>query len=179
MTEDAAAVVAFWSEAGYERWFRRDDAFDAAFRERFLEAHERAAAGKLTDWEEGAEGALALLILLDQFPRNCFRDTPRAFASDGQALSVADRALERGHDRAVEAALRTFFYLPYEHSERFADQERALALFRPLGGEVLKFAGLHHEIIRRFHRFPHRNAVLGRVSTPEEEAYLADGGFSG
>lgn len=172
-------VVRFWEEAGEALWFARDDGFDDRFRSQFQDAHEAAAAGGLHDWEETAEGALALLILLDQFPRNCFRDQPRAFATDAQAISVADRALARGFDREVREALRVFFYLPYGHSERLADQERALELCWALGGETYKYAELHHEIIVRFGRFPHRNAVLGRTTTLAEQAYLDGGGFKG
>ena len=172
-------VVRFWTEAGEALWFARDDGFDDRFRTQFLAAHELAAAGLLGAWEETAQGALALLILLDQFPRNCFRGEARAFASDAQALSVADRALARGFDCEVEERLRTFFYLPYEHSERLADQERALDLFRPMGGEVWEYARLHHDVIIRFGRFPHRNSVLGRRMTEAEQAYLDGGGFQG
>jgi len=182
MTDDvtAADVVAFWREAGPERWFNKDAAFDAEIRRRFLATYEVAAAGQLTAWEATAEGALALLILLDQFPRNMFRGSARAFAADPLARAIAAGALIRGFDAQVPANMRTFFYLPFEHSEDMADQERCIALYKAAGdAENLKWAELHADIIRRFGRFPHRNEVLGRASTPEEQAFLASGGFAG
>jgi uncharacterized protein (DUF924 family) len=182
MTEALASakdVVTFWREAGPERWFKKDEAFDTEIKRRFLATHEAAAAGKLRDWENNAEGALALLILLDQFPRNMFRNDKRAFATDPLARAVAAGALIKGFD-AQAGDMRTFFYLPFEHSEDMADQERCVALYKAAGDEDnLKWAKLHADIIRRFGRFPHRNAVLGRVTTPEEQKFLDDGGFSG
>ena len=176
----AANVVKFWAEAGPDRWFTKDDAFDAEIRRRFLPTHEAAAAGKLAAWEATPEGTLALLILLDQIPRNVFRGSAHAYASDGLAREYAQRALEMGHDTQVEAALRPFFYLPFEHSENLADQERSLFLHRALPGENADhWARLHHDVIRRFGRFPHRNAALGRTTTPEEQAFLDSGGFKG
>jgi uncharacterized protein (DUF924 family) len=143
-------------------------------------AHEAAAAGRLSAWESTAEGTLALLILLDQFPRNMFRDSARAFATGPLARSIAAGALVRGFDAQVPADMRSFFYLPFEHSEDMADQERALALYKAAGNaDNLKWAELHADIIRRFGRFPHRNAVLGRVTTAEEQAFLDGGGFAG
>ena len=142
--------------------------------------HEAAAAGKLTDWEASAEGALALLILLDQFPRNMFRGDPRAFSSDAQALEVAHRALARGADKRIEAPLLQFLYLPFMHSEDLADQLRCVELFRTTADtENLRYAKEHADIIRRFGRFPHRNRVLGRTTTPAEQVFLDGGGFSG
>ena len=180
MTADLAeAVVTYWRQAGPARWFAKDDAFDADFRARFLALYEQAAQGRLDGWAATPKGALALLILLDQFPRNAFRDTPRMFATDGLALARAEQAIAAGHDRATDAGLRAFFYLPFEHSERLDDQRRAVELTRPLGGETLRYAEIHHDIIARFGRFPHRNAILGRVSSPEEEAFLQSGGFAG
>jgi uncharacterized protein (DUF924 family) len=177
--EAPAAIVAFWREAGPDRWFKKDAAFDDEIKRRFLATHEAAAAGRLTDWEQSAEGALALLILLDQFPRNMFRSEARAFATDPLARAVTSRAILNGFDGAFPN-LRGFFYLPFEHSENLADQERGLALYKAVGDEDgLKWAVLHADIIRRFGRFPHRNAVLGRVTTPEEQAFLDGGGFGG
>jgi uncharacterized protein (DUF924 family) len=174
-----ADVVAFWRAAGPERWFEKDAAFDDDIRRRFLKVHEAAAAGRLTDWEISAEGALALLILLDQFPRNMFRGQPRMFASDPLALAIASRAILNGFDGAFPD-LCGFFYLPFMHSEELADQERSIAFYRARNdADGLKWAELHADIIRRFSRFPHRNAVLGRVSTPEEQKFLDDGGFAG
>lgn len=172
-------VLAFWKEAGPERWFKKDAAFDDRFRERFLDLHEAAARGDLRSWTATADGSLALLILLDQFPRNCFRGSPRAFWTDPLARSIASTAIARGHDRQVEPALRNFFYLPFEHSEWLPDQERCVELAGAIGGETERYARMHHDIIRRFGRFPHRNPVVGRHSTPEEQAYLDSGGFAG
>ena len=172
-------VIAFWRDAGPERWFRKDASFDAQFRQRFLAAHEAAAAVRLPDWEGTADGALALLLLLDQFPRNAFRDTPRVYATDAQARDVARRAVERGFDRTTEPPLRNFFYLPFMHSEQLADQERCAELTADAGDETRRYALHHRDIIRRFGRFPHRNAVLGRATTPEEAQFLAEGGFAG
>jgi uncharacterized protein (DUF924 family) len=176
----AAEVVRFWTEAGPGHWFNKDDAFDAEIRRRFLATHEAAAAGKLADWESTAEGALALLILLDQFPRNMFRGSARAFATDPQARAITAGALLRGFDAQLPANLRGFFYLPFEHSEDMADQDRGIALYTAAGDtDGLKWAKTHHDIVSRFGRFPHRNAVLGRATTPEEAAFLDDGGFAG
>jgi uncharacterized protein (DUF924 family) len=173
-------VLAFWREAGPDKWFNKDTAFDEAIRARFLDTYEAAAAGKLSDWEATREGALALVIVLDQFPRNMFRGSARAFAADPLALAAADRAIERGFDIATPVQERTFFYLPFEHSEQLADQERCCALFRATGdADLVKWAKLHADIIRRFGRFPHRNAVLGRMTTAEEQAFLDGGGFTG
>lgn len=175
-----ADVLEFWRTAGSDRWFESDPAFDAVVRDRFLAAHEAAAAGRLADWEASADGALALVILLDQFPRNMFRGTARAFATDAQAREVARRAVVRGFDRAVEEALRVFFYMPFMHSEELADQDYCVELLRALGDDnAMKYAELHRDAIRRFGRFPHRNEILGRASTPEESAYLDSGGFRG
>jgi uncharacterized protein (DUF924 family) len=177
--ETPAAVIAFWREAGADRWFKKDAGFDDDIKRRFLATHEAAAAGKLTGWESSAEGALALLILLDQFPRNMFRGETRAFATDPLARAVASRAILNGFDGAFPD-MRGFFYLPFEHSENLADQERGLALYKAVGDEDgTKWAMLHHDIISRFGRFPHRNAILGRVTTPEEQQFLDGGGFSG
>jgi uncharacterized protein (DUF924 family) len=173
-------VVSFWQAAGSEKWFSKDEALDAAIRARFLATYEAAAAGDLAHWERTAEGALALVIVLDQFPRNMFRASARTYAADPLARAVADRALARGFDHAVPADLRTFFYLPFTHSEAVADQERCVALYRALGdAESLRYAEDHADIIRRFGRFPHRNAALGRETTPDEQAFLAGGGFAG
>ena len=173
-------VVSFWRDAGPDRWFNKDKNFDDEIRRRFLGAHEAAAAGKLRDWETTAEGALALLILLDQFPRNMFRNDARAFATDPLARAIAAGAIVRGFDGQAPDGMRSFFYLPFEHSEDLADQERGLAFYKASGdADGLKWAEIHADIIRRFGRFPHRNAVLGRSTTPEEQKFLDDGGFAG
>jgi uncharacterized protein (DUF924 family) len=173
-------VVAFWRAAGPQKWFGKDADFDHEIAARFLAAHEAAAAGGLSSWEATPEGALALLLLLDQFPRNMFRGSARAFATDPLARAVADRAIEQGFDRSAASDERKFFYLPFEHSENLADQERSLALWRRAsGGTPDRYAEIHADIIRRFGRFPHRNAMLGRATTPEEQAFLDAGGFAG
>jgi uncharacterized protein (DUF924 family) len=175
-----AEIVAFWREAGPKRWFEKDAAFDDEIRRRFLAVHEAAAAGKLAHWEQSAEGALALLILLDQLPRNMFRGSARAFGTDPLARAITAGALVRGFDAQAPTEMRSFFYLPFEHSEDIADQERGIALYKAAGdADGLKWAELHADIIRRFGRFPHRNAVLGRSTTPEEQAFLDGGGFAG
>lgn len=185
MPVTAQDVVDFWRNAGPARWFDRNDAFDHQCRSGFLDAHHAAARREHDDWvERDAESALALLILLDQIPRNVFRGSAHSYATDPLARQYARRALELGHDRAVEAELRAFFYLPLEHSEDPDDQRRSVELHRALppgadGADPAQWALLHQQIIERFGRFPHRNAVLGRDSTAEEQAYLDDGGFKG
>lgn len=176
----AAHVVEFWKEAGPAKWFARDDAFDAQFRQLFLDEHFAAASRAREHWLGSAEGALALMLLLDQFPRNCFRGTAHSYATDGLARHYAMRAIEEGLDLQLVPKLRAFIYLPFEHSEDPLDQGRSVAMFDVLGDkEYLQYAELHRDIIRRFGRFPHRNAVLGRFPTAEELDYLAEGGFAG
>lgn len=179
MTYAPESLVTFWQEAGPQRWFRPDAAFDAQLRDRFLPMHEAAAAGALEAREQTPEGALALVLLLDQFPRNAFRGTPRMYATDAQARRVADAALRKGFEEKVAPELRQFFTLPFMHSEELPDLERCVALNEALGGESLRYARHHRDIVARFGRFPHRNALLGRASTPEEERFLAEGGFRG
>ncbi len=176
----AEDVLAFWLAAGHERWFGHDAALDAAVRERFAATYDDAAAGLLTAWEDQPRSALALVIVLDQFPRNMFRGSARSFATDPLARAAAERAIARGFDQQAAMPERVFFYLPFEHSETLADQERAVALIAATGdADLLKWAELHADIIRRFGRFPHRNALLGRTSTLEEQAFLDGGGFAG
>jgi uncharacterized protein (DUF924 family) len=173
-------VLAFWRAAGPDKWFSKDEAFDREITTRFLATHAAAAAGRLADWEATPENALALLILLDQFPRNMFRDRADAFATDPLARAVADRAVTRGFHLRVLEDERLFFVLPFEHSERLADRERSIALSREInGGAPDKWTEIHADIIRRFGRFPHRNAVLGRATTSAEQAFLDAGGFAG
>jgi uncharacterized protein (DUF924 family) len=176
----AEAALAFWFAPEHAaHWFAADAAFDEAIRTGFAADAEAAAAGRLRDWAATPPGWLALLILLDQFPRNMFRDSARAFATDPLARAIAAGALVKGFDSAFPE-LRSFFYLPFEHSEDLADQERALALYKAAGdADNLKWAEIHADIIRRFGRFPHRNAVLGRATTPDEQAFLDAGGFAG
>jgi uncharacterized protein (DUF924 family) len=176
---DAHAVVAFWEGAGPRVWFAKDAEFDRRFRERFAALHEAAAAEQLSAWQESPEGALALMILLDQYPRNSFRDTPRMYATDPLARRLADAAIAAGHDRAVSDPLSLFFYLPFGHSESLADQDRGIMLVERLGREAMGHAEHHREIVQRFGRFPHRNPILGRTMTAQEQRYLDEGGYKG
>ena len=175
-----ADILAFWRDAGPKRWYTPDEAFDAEVRRRFLGLWQRAAAGELASWQGSDDGALALVIVLDQFPRNLFRDDIRTYASDPLAREVAHRAIDRGVDARIDPALREFLYLPFMHSEHLPDQQRCVALFERSGNtDNLKYARDHADIVRRFGRFPHRNRILGRATTPEEQAFLDAGGFSG
>lgn len=178
-TVTAGDVLGFWREAGYQQWFGGGAAFDRACEARFLATHFAAARRELEPWIDEAEGALALLILLDQIPRNVFRGSAHSYATDPLARHYAIRALAAGFDRMAEPALRVFFYMPFEHSEAIADQQRSVALHRTLPGkDADAWAVKHLEVIQRFGRFPHRNRALGRETTPEEQAYLdAGGGF--
>jgi uncharacterized protein (DUF924 family) len=182
MTETNVApadILAFWRDAGPDRWYTRDDAFDAEVCRRFLSLWQRAAAGELSSWETSDDGALALVIVLDQFPRNMFRGDIRTYASDALARDVAHRAIDRGVDGRTDPALREFLYLPFMHSEHLGDQLRCIELSCAAGHtESLKWAEHHADVIRRFGRFPHRNQILGRTTTPEEQAFLDEGGFS-
>lgn len=176
---EALKVLEFWKEAGPALWFAKDANFDRRFRERFLLDHEAAARGELTQWQSTPEGALALVILLDQFPRNAFRGTTRMYDTDALARRTASTAFAAGYDQHVPMELRKFFVLPFAHSEDLADQERAVALARRMQPDDLAHAQHHRDIVRRFGRFPHRNAILGRESTKEEIDYLANGGYQG
>ena len=189
MEETAQAVVHFWfgapgsPERGKARtaWFRKDDAFDDEIRRRFAEAVEIALAGGLGEWCTNAEGSLARVLLLDQFTRNIFRGSARAFAGDQRALATAEEAVARGFDRELTARERWFMYMPFEHAENVKAQHRSLQLFGALAQEMgdddpLVWARKHAEVVFRFGRYPHRNAVLGRASTPEEEQYLREPG---
>ncbi|MBI1199331.1 MAG: DUF924 family protein [Phenylobacterium sp.] len=173
-------VLTFWRHAGPRRWYAHDSRFDEAIRLKFEPVHHRAARGEYDAWAGTAEGALALLILLDQFPRNLYRNSGHAFATDPKARAIARDAVARGFIDEVEPQMRQFFILPFEHSEDMADQDQGLALAQALGdAEVLKWMEIHRDIVARFGRFPHRNAALGRTTTAEEQAFLDDGGFSG
>jgi uncharacterized protein (DUF924 family) len=172
-------VLAFWREAGPDRWFEKDAAFDTSIRTRFLATYEAAARGELAGWEASAEGALALVIVLDQFPRNMFRGSTRIYAADERARWAANVALKRGYDLDVPTEMRGFLFLPFVHSEDLADQNRAVELYRAAEDEHLKHAIEHRDVIRRFGRFPHRNVILGRATTAEEQAFLDGGGFAG
>jgi uncharacterized protein (DUF924 family) len=173
-------IVSFWRDAGPEKWFEKNDGFDRTVRARFLAVHEAAARGELANFENSAEGSLALVILLDQFPRNMFRGSARAFATDPLARDVASRAIASGFDQATDATMRPFFYLPFMHSEKAADQHRCVALYEALGDkDLLQFATTHRDVIVQFGRFPHRNGVLGRETTAAERKFLDGGGFAG
>jgi len=179
-------IVGFWRHAGPGKWFRKDYRFDEALRLRFEPVHLAAARGEYDRWMETAEGCLALLLLLDQFPRNLWRGSPHAFATDPLARKVARHAVLADFDQEIEPALRPFFYLPFEHSEDSADQALSVRLceaLRDAGGDedgrTLQYAILHRDIIERFGRFPHRNRMLGRETTVEEQAFLDEGGFAG
>ena len=174
----AGDVVTFWRQAGYEQWFNGGAEFDRQCEADFLAAHFTAARRELDGWMDRADGAFALVLLLDQIPRNVFRGSAHSYATDALARHYATRALEAGFDRQVDPALRIFFYMPFEHAEDLADQERAVALVAPLDPGYARYAIAHRDVIARFGRFPHRNRALARVSTPEERAYLdAGGGF--
>jgi uncharacterized protein (DUF924 family) len=177
--QDAQDVVAFWRDAGPSLWFAKDPAFDARFRDRFLSLHEAAARGDLKGWMETPDGALALVILLDQFPRNAFRGQPRMYATDPMAREVARAAVKARYDEVVDPQMRLFLYLPFGHSENLDDQEMSVRLATRLGAVDLAHAKGHRDIIRRFGRFPHRNPILGRPMRPEEKAFLDAGGFAG
>jgi uncharacterized protein (DUF924 family) len=179
MDRRAKELLDYWLGIGREGWFRVDPAVDDAIRARWQDLWEQGRAGGLAQWTTSPEGCLALLILLDQLPRNMFRGEARAFASDGRALAVATSAILRRRDARVPAPQRQFFYLPLMHSEVLAHQDRCVRLILlSFGrGEGLRHARAHREIIRRFGRFPYRNAALGRQSTPEEVAFLEEGGY--
>ncbi len=179
-------VVGFWRKAGPRKWFAKDHAFDAAIALKFEQTHYRASMRRYDAWRETPIGAMALMILLDQFPRNMYRNTPHAFATDPLARMFAREAIAAGHDQdpAIEADLRPFFYLPFEHSESLVDQEFSVELFASLQAdtgdeESMKYAIIHRDIIARFGRFPHRNEGLGRITTDAEREFLDEGGFAG
>lgn len=189
-SSEPAEVLEFWfgspeladTEAVTSRWFRKDPAFDGEIRERFGPLMERALAGDLQDWAWQPGPALARILLLDQFTRNAFRDTPRAFAGDALALKAAGQMVMQAQDQSLPPLRRVFVYLPFEHAESLPAQEESMRLFTRLAQEApgldgyLDYARRHHEIVRRFGRFPHRNAVLGRPSTDEEIAFLREPG---
>ena len=177
--EAAEEVLSFWLGAGPEAWYKQDDAFDAEITERFGALWEAGAAGALDEaWATNPRGALALIILLDQFPRNMFRGDARAFHSDARALSTACYAIDRGWDLRVEPPERQFFYMPFMHSERLTDQDHCVRLFKErMPGDNVLHARAHREIIRRFFRFPYRNEALGRTSSDAEREFLDGGGY--
>jgi uncharacterized protein (DUF924 family) len=175
----AREVVDFWRQAGPSRWFAKSDAFDAEFLSRFSVAHLAAARGELDHWSDDAEGTLALLVLLDQLPRNAWRNNPHMLATDGLALAAAKKAIDAGFDQQLDKELRAFFYLPFMHSEVLAEQERSVELNAALDANTQRYAVLHRDIVARFGRFPHRNRMLGRSTSAEEQKFLDEGGFAG
>ncbi len=177
---DIDRIIGFWREAGEKNlWFRKDEAFDVIFRERFLHLHHAAARRELDGWADSPQGLLALLILLDQFPRNAFRGSAHMFATDPLARHFARLALERDAPAHVDEPLRLFFCLPFTHSEDLADQHLSVTLYERYAPSQIGHAHVHRDIIERFGRFPHRNPQLGRDTTPEERAFLEAGGFAG
>lgn len=173
-------VLGFWRHAGPEKWFIKNTRFDDAIQLKFEPVHHRAARGEYDAWALTPEGSLALLILLDQFPRNIFRGSAHSYATDPKARSIARTATDRGWHKVVDPELRQFFILPFEHSEDLTDQDRGLELAQELGDpEIVKWVNLHRDIIVRFGRFPHRNPVMGRQNTVEEILFLNEGGFAG
>ena len=180
---DANGVLKFWFDRDRKAWFEKNPAFDEEIRQRFLPLYELGAAAKLETWQQTPKNCLALIVLLDQFPRNMFRGSAKAFAADPLARAAAGMVLDNGWDKALTPDERMFAYLPFEHSESLADQERCLALMKeiavfPQTADLPKWAQAHLAIIRRFGRFPHRNAALGRESTPEETEFLKQPGSS-
>lgn len=175
----AQAVVRFWHDVGPGKWFAKDQALDDAFRSKFIDLHFAAARRELQDWTKDPEACLALLILLDQFPRNAFRDTAHMFSTDPLARHYARIFVDKEHADHIAPELRLFVCTPFAHSERLADQDYSLKLYRELAPDGLKWANIHHDIITRFGRFPHRNACLAREPTEEEKRFLDEGGFSG
>lgn len=173
-----STIVDFWKEAGPGKWYKKDPQFDFVVRESMHAAHFAAARRQLDDWMDKAEGALALMIVLDQYPRNSFRGTAHQFATDALGLMFAKKTFQLGYPASFDPDLRQFFMTPFEHSEDLADHDALIPLIGDLP-EVAKFAKIHRDIIVRFGRFPHRNACLGRETTVEEQAFLDDGGFAG
>jgi uncharacterized protein (DUF924 family) len=176
---DPQTIVDFWRDLGPERWFVKDDELDETITQRFRDVYERAAQGEFDDWAQEPNGALALVILLDQFPRNMFRGTAQAFATDEKALAIAKAALQRGDQWHVGEDVNQFFAMPLMHSEDLADQEDCVRWMGEIGEENVPFAVEHRDIVARFGRFPHRNAILGRETTADETTFLEGGGFAG
>ncbi len=175
----AIELIEYWWQSRPEQWFAARPEFDREFRDRFLSQHERAVEGELDNWIASAYGTLALLLLLDQFPRNAFRGTPRMYATDARALAIASSAVARGHHRLVHPILATFFHLPFAHAEDLATQDRSVDIAQELGPAQRQRAEHHRDIIRRFGRFPHRNPILGRAMRADEQTFLDNGGYAG
>lgn len=177
---DGQRILDFWREIGPKGWWRKNEDIDNQIIQEFSELHAKAVTGELSDWENDPDDCLALVILLDQFSRNMFRGDPATFAQDEQGLAVARRGIAKGHDKKADDNLASFFYLPFMHSEILEDQEECVRIFEAIDKpENLKAAVEHHDIIKQFGRFPHRNEVLGRETSKQEQAFLDDGGFKG
>ena len=183
MRDIKSNVLDFWfSEIKPSQWFQKNDDFDAEIRARFESDYKLATKGILNAWRDDPKGALALVIMLDQFPRNMYRGTPQSFATDAKALEVSKYAVSKQFDQLLNVQEKTFLYLPFEHSESMEDQERSVQLFSAIKDDdpvVYNYAVKHYDVIKKFGRFPHRNAVLGRENTRGENAYLSqpDSGF--
>lgn len=177
MRDTQKDIIDFWFEdSSPQQWFQKNPDYDALIKSRFLETYEIARQGAVDSWKNDADGVLALCLVLDQFPRNMFRDTPQAFATDSQALLVAKYAISKGLDQVVSPRKRRFVYLPFEHSENLSDQRKSLELFQTLKADdplSYEYAQRHLDVIEKYGRFPHRNVILGRDNTPEEDHYLA------
>ena len=174
-------VLDYWQALGSKGWWVKKPEIDQEIDEKFGQLHKDACKGKLDEWSKTPDGTLALIIILDQFSRNLRRNSPNAFAQDEKALAIAKEAVEKGFDHQSREELRLFFYLPFEHSEEITDQHRSVELLHSFNDspEFMKAAIEHRDIIEQFGRFPHRNVILGRDTTPAEQAYLDGGGFKG
>lgn len=179
MSEHALDLLETWWAIGEAGWYNQSDETDAMLKNRFESLVQEARAGKLDDWKNAPHTALALMLLLDQLPRNIYRGTPEAFSSDGQAMKLADHARAKRFDLAYHGVARNFFYMPYMHCEDIEAQNTCCDIFRAVGNQDgYYYALVHMDAIRRFGRFPHRNTILGRTTTPQEQAYMDSGGFS-
>lgn len=175
-------ILSFWfKEISEESWWKKDEDFDQMVRDRFMTIYQAAKGNQLKAWQDTAEGSLALVLILDQFSRNMFRGKPESFQTDPQALQVSKTAISKGFDVDLknDKFHAEFLYMPYMHSENLSDQVESVRLFKQSGNEhMLSFAIAHHDIIERFGRYPHRNEILGRISTPKEKAFLKEPGSS-
>lgn len=178
--DNAETIITFWHKAGPKKWFAKNDDFDAEIADKFVHLIEEAGNGGLQDWLDAPRSCLAYILLLDQFTRNIYRNDGKAFAYDPLALKAAKHAFARGFENEIDEKLRSFFVMPFMHSEAIEDQLKCIELMKKIGGEGnVKFAIIHYDIIKEFGRFPHRNAVLGRESSAEELVFLAGDGFKG
>ena len=180
MNDTQKEILDFWfEETQPQQWFQKNPDFDQMIKSRFLEVYEIARQSGLDSWKNDADGVLCLCIILDQFPRNMFRDTPQAFATDAHALLIAKYAISKGLDQVVSPLKRRFVYLPFEHSENLTDQKKSLELFKTLKNDdplAYDYVLRHYKLIEKYGRFPHRNPILGRENTSEEDEYFANGG---